>query len=548
MLTSKYIAMKKIWIVIAVLAGLIEVKSQTFSLLSDINPNGGSYPGGFLEYNGLMYFKAQQTNNGAQYLFRSDGTSWGTYIVPYLNGNTIPYSPNDVTEFNDKLFFRAYDTNGDNELWTSDGTASGTQILKNINSTSNSFPSGFIKLGSMLLFSADDGINGSELWKTDGTSAGTQLLIDINPNEGSYPGFFTELNGLIYFRADDGVHGMELWKTDGTVNGTQLVKDMNPTEGSDPYNFGEFNGKLFFTAQNMQDTNTFYANREPWVSDGTEAGTFQLKEIWDDTIKGSHPTEITEYNGNGYFKAYNGSGYGLWKTDGTIAGTQLVKSLSVNSDYDIKPIVYNDKIYFSAYFESETESGQIWQSDGTPQGTFKIKGFSGSPPETYGTYNNKLYFKANAASGVNNDYRLWESDGTLNGTHLTEPAIAPNANPTSQTGEFFEFDGSLYFAAGFDNADVEVWKLSATSTGLNVGDASFKASLYPNPTKDYVKVSIPDSIIAASFTLYNCLGQSVYTTSVVSGEEINLHDYAAGVYSYKLHTDTNLASGKLILE
>src|SRR5690606_37383101 len=140
-----------------------------------------------------------------------------------------------------------------------------------------------------------------------------------------------------YFLANDGIHGKELWKTDGTVSGTVMLKDINPN----PYliSVGEDNHFLI-----LNNEFYFYANDgtnggELWKSDGTEAGTVMIKDI---------NLTTSAYRLNGVvlddfiiFYASNGiSGYELWRTDGTSEGTYMIKDIyegassSIN-DFDV---------------------------------------------------------------------------------------------------------------------------------------------------------------------------------------------------------------------
>src|SRR5258706_8409496 len=90
------------------------------------------------------------------------------------------------------------------------------------------------------------------------------LVKDINTASNSDPSSFRAANGIIYFAANDGIHGKELWRTDGTDTGTYMVKDINEgTESSSPADMTESNGKIYFKAY------TSVTGTELFRTDGT---------------------------------------------------------------------------------------------------------------------------------------------------------------------------------------------------------------------------------------------------------------------------------------
>src|SRR5262249_59482779 len=95
--------------------------------------------------------------------------------------------------------------------------------------------------------------------------------------------------GSLYFRANEGVHGAELWTSDGTADGTALVKDINPGAADGrpgviaPQRLVDVGGIAYFSAT------TTGAGSELWRSDGTEAGTTLVKDI-NPGAGGSGPT------------------------------------------------------------------------------------------------------------------------------------------------------------------------------------------------------------------------------------------------------------------
>jgi ELWxxDGT repeat protein len=394
-----------------------------------------SFPNSLVEFKDRLYFTADDGENGRE-LFVSDGTAEGTQLLAdlYPGEGSYGYSnnsfPDNLTEFDDKLYFTANDGVHGNELFVSDGTAEGTQLLvdlypgENNYGSNSSYASSLTEFDDKLYFTANDGVHGNELFVSDGTAEGTQLLVDLYPGENnygsnsSYASNLTEFNDKLYFTADDGESGGELFVTDGTAEGTQLLVDLYPGENnygsinsSFPSNLVEFNDKLYFMADDGE------SGYELFVSDGTAEGTQLLVDLYPGEdkyglINGSSPSNLVEFNDKLYFTANDGeNGYELFVSDGTAEGTQLLVDLYPgennygfsNGSYPSSLVEFDDKLYFTA---NDGESGgELFVTDGTAEGTQLVAdlrpganqyGYSyGSSPYELTVVGDELFFSAN---------------------------------------------------------------------------------------------------------------------------------------------------------
>lgn len=100
--------------------------------------------------------------------------------------------------------------------------AADTYLVKDIfPGIANSTPENLTNVNGTLFFRANDDAHGIELWKSDGTPTGTVLVKDIIPgSSGSVPKSLINVNGTLFFTADDGIHGRELWALVPTVQST----------------------------------------------------------------------------------------------------------------------------------------------------------------------------------------------------------------------------------------------------------------------------------------------------------------------------------------
>ncbi len=351
-----------------------------------------------------------------------------------------------------RVLFLAFSPTTGTELWESDGTPAGTVLLKDIFPGTIGTPAaqGFTQFGGQALFAATDPTHGTELWATDGTTGGTFMLKDIDP--GSTGGFIEHANGTsdlttlrpagskMVFLGDDGATGQELWVTDGTSDGTFLLKDIRAgSQPSNPGFFASFGDKQLFTAidgVHLADNDGF-TGQELWITDGTVAGTKVLADLNPDLFSSGSPRNFTDLGASGraVFSAAVGTpGRELWVTDGTAAGTVLLKDINpaafAGSDPS-KPVpvgTTGSAVFAATNAATQHQSpfgGQLgtelWVTDGTPGNTFLLKTFSGGSDSgsasdlggaTPTTFGNLVLF-----GGTDNGVAaIWASDGTVAGT------------------------------------------------------------------------------------------------------------------------------------
>jgi ELWxxDGT repeat protein len=256
--------------------------------------------------------------------------------------------PNSFLQIGDTLYFFATTTATGAELWKyRDGTASTVSDVSPDTYAAFPFNPRLVHLGGgvMVFRSAN------RLWRSDGTAAGTSQILNIIP----YGTAQVVWNNKLYFFASDGTHGTEPWVTDGTAAGTQLLGDLsNSIQSSKGTQFGVAGDKLLIFTDNTL-----------WASDGTTAGTTQIGTP-------RTPAGGATIGSTFFFTAIgNTTGRELWKTDGTAAGTQLVTDLrpGTASAFLANTVlgVVGSTLYFVA--SADGAHADLWKSDGTTAGT-----------------------------------------------------------------------------------------------------------------------------------------------------------------------------------
>ncbi|MCX5887218.1 MAG: hypothetical protein NT096_15125 [Proteobacteria bacterium] len=127
---------------------------------------------------------------------------------------------------------------------------------------------------------------------------------------------------------------------------------------------------------------------------------YLVRDIYSGTSSSS-PSYLINVNDTLFFRANDGTnGIELWKSNGTEAGTVMIKDIQPginHSSYPLPQITIQGTLFFSA--DNGTTGNELWKSDGTSNGTTIVKdinvGINSSSPSSLTTINNILFFSAN---------------------------------------------------------------------------------------------------------------------------------------------------------
>ena len=193
----------------------------------------------------------------------------------------------------------------------------------------------------------------------------------------------------------------------------------------------------------------------------------------------------------------------------TAAGLELVKDINTegsNSIYNLK--AGSELLFFSAQTENNSNTRQIWTSDGTASGTLKMTDLDHSVygfQLTNGSYqvvNNIYYFSIRRWS--DNVYELWRSNGSAEGTFKLIDLPDYLDNRFQAIGA----DGLYYFVPWSDpDYGRELW----------VSDGSVAGTRMVKDINPGSGSSSPHSLMAVNDRLYFLVGDNIWTSNGTPG-------------------------------
>ncbi len=349
-------------------------------IVADLYPgSSGSKPLNFFpnRASGELFFLASDAQGYA--LWKSDGTAAGTVKVSsqVYTKSSFHYK----IALGDRILFDNYSYCTGREVWVTDGKSA--HLLKDCYPGGIASPNsgGFydpVRIGKHVYFLAYNG-SGRRLWVTDGTSSGTKQIpipsVSLIDN-------LRKCGNKLFFEGATPSKGAEPWIYDPASGKATLLTDINPGAGHgralDPFTLG---GRVFFLAQDSSLIR-FY---QLWVTDGTSAGTRKVSpQIFCNlygfmSLCNQYPKISGLPFGDGTRALFFGftvtDGYEPWVTDGTAAGTYKLATTYPGNSYGYPYAVRrlgSRKICFGLYrcrVNNISGGSEMWVTDGTKAGT-----------------------------------------------------------------------------------------------------------------------------------------------------------------------------------
>lgn len=397
-------------------------------------------------------------------LWVTDGSAKGTRMLADIVPGSLGSYPDSPITSGASMMVRITLASGRNQLWITDGTSSGTKFAAempegvdgNLTPLSGNGEGGFFYLREE--WSSDDGYG---LWFTDGNPEGTRR---IEPEDEAgqplleYVHQFESLEGICYFTANEG----EVWRSDGTVEGTRRIVDMTPYGSGYATSIAISNGRIYGCVS------ADFSDNHVWSC--TMDGGDLVKITPGDAGEWPFIMDMVPTATGLYISAHDlfGMGHLFW-SDGSTGGTREI-TLKDPSD----GVIYGPALYAwmemwqgSLYFSASGDGGgqALWVTDGTEAGTRMLKKTSSAVdavgPQHIMAAGKHVYFLV-----LGGDPVWWRTDGTVAGTRRVVRMRGHDPYSYSYLDQATALNGELCFISAPWQASDRLWRTRAQGGGV----------------------------------------------------------------------------------
>ncbi len=445
--------MKKHYLFSLLLCLIVSLTTAGQQLIEDINLSGSSNPKGFIEYNGNLYFTADDGTHGNELWVYNPILSTTTMVSDLLPGSSGS-NPSYKAVSHGKLYFAAQVITGGtfSELYVYDDvTNTITQVIPptSFSSFNEINPKYMLDVNGVLYFEASTNFGVQNTRSTLATYDGiafTKIDMNFNVTAGSQmdgPMYF--LNDNVYLSASAGTNILHFYNINNGAKGS--ISSMNRPKDVIIY------------------ANDLFANVEPLVNQ-------TMKHYKYNTLNQT-AQEASMYRSKKQPVGHNNKLYFPSDINTTLTNTLTIYDITnntttykelFNGDNSVVSnlIKLNGKIYFQAETPGSGREMHVYDplTDIITLAVEITPGSGDAAPTELFVFNNEIYFQS--ADGVNGR-EFWKYDGSfVTNNSPTTVGTIPNISQTQNSTTNQTIDLTQYFADAEDGASGLTYSVTST--------------------------------------------------------------------------------------
>jgi N-acetylneuraminic acid mutarotase len=215
------------------------------------------------------------------------------------------------------------------------------------------------------------------------------------------------------------------------------------------------------------------------------------------------------------------------------------------------PFVIGNYGYLATGVASSNEISSMWQYDPSSDSWSPMADFPGAPRESAESFalNGIGYVGMGQTqyTTVFSDFYSYDPAADQWTPIMPFPAAHGRAWAAAVATSTSAFIGlGTYFSGGNLIANNDFWEFSLSGDVARIETGKAGAA-YPNPTRDFVLLSLPASLPKANVTIYNALGEKVKSEQL-EGARCDLTSLAPGVYNLEITSGDYHSNERIVKE
>lgn len=470
-----------------------------------------SNPTNFYKVGNTAYFTAVNKNSNLC-LYKTDGSKTGTELV-YEYNNGASHIRNFV-ELGERIFFMVYTPKG-TQIWYTKGDVQNTKMFYQSQPFHQNREIDLYAFNDWFFYQDQVSEDSFYVRRID-TSLTNNIIVARHKHGYQYgKGNFVSTSDYLFYGYND-----LLYRVDKNFDAKLYWERSASTAGDIPYLYSNGNTIIWHMRNYSTSKTDVYAVNHNGGSPTITATLYGYPSFYD-------------WVGNGNFFYYIAGEFNGWPRIyrlNTLNYNHTEIEYAHTRDRKLHLEVYNDQVYFSGFVNGDCELYKVGNLSSSPTKVSDIANDTSSNPQSFITFNNKLYFSAYERK---TGRELYVTEGAASNTKLAFDFLEGPLSSLLGINSI-EINGKLLLSGTTIREGNEIWVSDGTDSGtellMNVNPKVDRGNQQLSsfmPVGDYLYLFANDSINGAE--LWRTDGSEEGTIFL---DNINIANFPSGMEEY----------------